>query len=218
MKTELNNDIRLYGEYDKQDAEESVARYVESRSEEDLKIAAEKNAWLAAWFTFTLLKKVEVTHLTKDEVFSACCRAIMKSLKKFNPDYGFKFSTYATHSMYRNVMRENSQEKSHAVRFQTVGRADYGEWMVYEPYHHEQFDDVDVRDASRLVLDWINLKFNSRYVMVFKDRAAGITLEETAKKLGVTRERVRQMHAKMVRQAKEQFAFLRGGMSDGKPA
>lgn len=135
-----------------------------------------------------------------DELMSEAHETILRAIAKFDPDRGFRFSTYLTHAVRRQLLR--FLQRRQRDRQRTFSTADAGvlpesrRWTL--AYEHRVARNVD--EVERLLLE---LKPRDRYVIrarfgwgrEFEAR----TLQEIAGELGVTRERVRQLEQRALK-------------------
>jgi RNA polymerase primary sigma factor len=135
-----------------------------------------------------------------DELMSESHEAVLRAVNKFDPDRGFRFSTYLTHAVRRQLLRFLQRRQRDRQRtFSTSDDAtlpDTGRWTLA----YEQRITRNMVDVERLLLE---LKPRDRYVIrsrfgwgrEFEPR----TLQEIAAELGVTRERVRQLEQRALK-------------------
>jgi len=136
-----------------------------------------------------------------DELMSESQEVILRALTKFDPDRGFRFSTYLTHAIRRHLLRFLQRRQRDRQRtFEATDASALPEtkrWTLA----YEQRMDRNVRDVEQLLQE---LKPRDRYVVrsrfgwgrEFEPR----TLQEIAAELGVTRERVRQLEQRALKQ------------------
>lgn len=198
-----------FGKYDKFAAESAIADYVIDPTTENLRVAVEENVRLAAWFTYRVLDKKRVSNLTDDEIYSVCCASIEKAVRKFDPRFGTAFSTYATRIMLNSITSANYRETVQAIRFEASCRATINVERIAD-YREGCHESVEISEAVGLAEDWAKKNLSKRLMIVFEDRRNGVLLRETAKKLRVSRERVRQMHCKIIERMTEELDFLKG--------
>ncbi len=130
-----------------------------------------------------------------DEQVSEGIVSLMRAVDKFDYDRGFRFSTYATRAIRRNLFRKLVQHSRERAR--------------YEP-HSEGIEDVpglegSPREEERRVSELQgvmvqmlrHLDEREQYIVRarfgFGKEASGRTLQELAGELGVCKERVRQL-------------------------
>ncbi len=135
-----------------------------------------------------------------DELMSESHEAVLRAIGKFDPDRGFRFSTYMTHAVRRQLLRFLQRRQRDRQRtFSTMDDTtlpDTGRWTQ----GYEQRIRRNVHDVERLLLE---LNPRDRYVIrsrygwgrEFEPR----TLQEIAIELGVTRERVRQLEKRALK-------------------
>ncbi len=141
------------------------------------------------------------TYNPLDELMSESHEAVLRAVSKFDPDRGFRFSTYLTHAVRRQLLRflqrrQRDRQRTFSTTDDTM-LPDIGRWTL----GYEQRITRNVHDVERLLLE---LKPRDRYVIrsrygwgrEFEPR----TLQEIAAELGVTRERVRQLEQRALKQ------------------
>ena len=140
------------------------------------------------------------TYNPLDELMSESHEAVLRAIAKFDPDRGFRFSTYMTHAVRRQLLRFLQRRQRDRQRtFSTMDDTtlpDTGRWTQ----GYEQRIRRNVHDVERLLLE---LNPRDRYVIrsrygwgrEFEPR----TLQEIAIELGVTRERVRQLEKRALK-------------------
>ena len=136
-----------------------------------------------------------------DELMSESHETVLRAIGKFDPDRGFRFSTYMTHALRRHLIRflqrrQRDRQRTFAVP-DAMSLPDTRRWTLA----YEQRITRNVHDVERLLMA---LKPRDRYVIrsrfgwgrEFEPR----TLQEIATELGVTRERVRQLEQRALKQ------------------
>ena len=135
-----------------------------------------------------------------DELMSESHETILRAVGKFDPDRGFRFSTYLTHAVRRHLLRFLQRRQRDRQRtFMVVDDTALPEtkrWTL--AYEHRMIRNV--LDVELLLQE---LKPRDRYVVrsrfgwgrEFEPR----TLQEIADELGVTRERVRQLEQRALK-------------------
>jgi RNA polymerase primary sigma factor len=135
-----------------------------------------------------------------DELMSESHEAVLRAVGKFDPDRGFRFSTYLIHAVRRQLLRFLQRRQRERQRtFSTSEDAILPEtrrWTLA----YEQRITRNVHDVERLLME---LTPRDRYVIrsrfgwgrEFEPR----TLQEIAVELGVTRERVRQLEQRALK-------------------
>jgi RNA polymerase primary sigma factor len=135
-----------------------------------------------------------------DELMSESHESILRAVGKFDPDRGFRFSTYLTHAVRRQLLRylqrrQRDRQRTFAAADETA-LPETKRWTLA----YEQQVTRGVHDVERLLQE---LKPRDRYVIRsrfgwgrdFEPR----TLQEIASELGVTRERVRQLEQRALK-------------------
>lgn len=193
--------------YDKNDAVAAMSKYKDDPTQENLNAAVSENIRLAAWFTYYFLDRKRLAYLTDDEIYSICCTAIDLAVRRFDPDRGVQFSTFATRIMLHSVVSANLKETAYHKHFNTS--EDSSDVIYLHPDKSEDTrETIDVDDAIKLIDGWVRTNLNKRDKLVYRCRKNGDSTASIAKKLGVTRQRVKQIHDRIIRTLRKQFAFL----------
>ncbi len=135
-----------------------------------------------------------------DELMSEAHEAILRAIDKFDPDRGFRFSTYLTHAVRRQLLRFLQRRQRERQRTFAATREaalpDTKRWTVA----YQQGVARNIREVDRLLLE---LKPRDRYVIRARfgwgREFETHTLQEIASELGVTRERVRQLEQRALK-------------------
>ncbi len=135
-----------------------------------------------------------------DELMSEAHQAMLRAVRKFDPDRGFRFSTYLTHAVRRQLLRflqrrQRDRQRTFTATDETA-LPETTRWTVA----YEQRVTRGIHDVEAMLL---TLKPRDRYVIrsrfgwgrEFEPR----TLQEIASELGVTRERVRQLEQRALK-------------------
>lgn len=131
-----------------------------------------------------------------DELLSEGLVAMMRAVESFDYDRGFRFSTYATRAIRRNLYRFVIQRRKDAQRFsqpatelsegapddRSVGAFDEQRWQHLQGKLARMIKRLDPRE--RIIV-------RARFGLGDSDQAE--TLQSLAGKLGVCKERVRQL-------------------------
>ena len=135
-----------------------------------------------------------------DELMSESHEVVLRAVGKFDPDRGFRFSTYLTHAMRRQLLRFLQRRQRDRQRMiaspDDTALPETRRWTLA----YEQRVAGNVHDVERFLME---LKPRDRYVIrsrfgwgqEFEPR----TLQEIAAELGVTRERVRQLEQRALK-------------------
>jgi len=142
------------------------------------------------------------------ELISDGNMSLMRAVDKFDFGRGFKFSTYASWAVMRNYARMVPERRHHLDRYQT-GRDELLE-NVAEPPRDEHDDEqvVALRGAIERMLDTLDQRerriLRQRYGL--DDRGQTQTLEQIGRRLGVSKERVRQLESRAIHKLRHDFA------------
>lgn len=155
----------------------------------------------------------------KEDAFQYLAVTLVKCARNYNPETGYEFSTYAMASMefqFRSFKKREWRMKeppgANLYLFGDMrnfgGDANRGvpeDCMNCLAEEDRSFSRIDAADEAEALT--ANLK--ERLNVVLTRRMAGETLEEIGDDIGITRERVRQLEAKALRQILDRLK--RGG-------
>jgi len=143
-----------------------------------------------------------------DELKSDANISLMRAVEKFDYGRGFKFSTYATWAVMKNFARSIPDENTRKMRYVTgtdelfEGRADV---------RTDEQDLLAVADAARSRVNRLLEYLDPRTREVIKmrtgmDGSSEMTLEQIGNHFGITKERVRQINVRGMKQLRERAA------------
>ena len=154
---------------------------------------------LAIVFTtlsYSIAKSFVTRRFPLDELVSEAQATLLYAISKFNPDRGFRFSTYATHAirrcLTRFVMRVHNRPEL-TVDWQQAEPLELRRWS----YDYEQYVTRSIRQ-----IDILLSKLTARERYIVRSRFgwgrdfSPSTLQALADELGVSRERVRQVESR----------------------
>ena len=166
---------------------------------------AERHRWLGRWrlirdhlvdrnlgLAYSTLSRFRSDHRDWEDLRSEGLLALTRAVEGFNPWRGFRFSTYACHSIMRSFVHLTKKTIKHRVHFP----------LEMESYHEEP-ERID-KDSGLLVdrlfraLDLNAGELTDRETSVIARRFAldggnGRTLKEIGDDFGLSKERVRQI-------------------------
>ena len=140
-----------------------------------------------------------------DELKSDANISVMRAVEKFDYGRGNKFSTYATWAVMKNFARSIPDENTRRQRYMT------GAEDVFDARHDVRTDEHEllaVADAARERVHNLlgHLDSRTREVIKMRTGLAGggqMTLEQIGQHFGITKERVRQINVRGMKQLRE---------------
>jgi RNA polymerase sigma factor (sigma-70 family) len=121
---------------------------------------------------------------------------VLLAARRFNPDLGYRFSTYASHWIRSCIARYQARAQHAEIPVEDVED-------VAEP---AQEDDLFTRTIRRLKVETALGRLAPRLQSVINGRLSGVPHEVIGQHLGVTRERVYQLEALAVRELRALIA------------
>jgi RNA polymerase sigma factor (sigma-70 family) len=144
-----------------------------------------------------------------DELKSDANLSVMRAVEKFDYGRGNKFSTYATWAIMKNFARSIPDENTHRSRYLT------GTDELFEGKADVRTDEQEalaVADAAKAkvnrMLDYLDPR--TREVIRMRtglDGSEEMTLEQIGQHFGITKERVRQINVRGMKQLRERAAL-----------
>ncbi len=140
-----------------------------------------------------------------DDLVSDGNLSLMRAVEKFDYARGNKFSTYATWAIIKNFARSIPDEKTHKQRYMT------GHDEVFEAKADVRTDEQEVlatADAAKAKVGRLldHLDPRTREVIRMRtglDGSREMTLEQIGQHFGITKERVRQINVRGMKQLRE---------------
>jgi len=136
------------------------------------------------------------------ELLSDGNMSLMRAVEKFDYSRGNKFSTYASWAIMKNFARSIPDEKNRRERFVT------GNEDVFDSAEDRRTDENEVIAAAEQATVKVNrlldhLEPREREIIRMRagldNGADGMTLEKIGEKLGITKERVRQLNVRAMK-------------------
>ncbi len=143
-----------------------------------------------------------------DELKSDANVSIMRAVEKFDYGRGFKFSTYATWAIMKNFARSIPDENTRKARYLT------GTDELFDGKADVRTDEQEVLAAANQARDRVNrlldyLDPRTQEVIRMRTGLDGreeMTLEQIGQHFGITKERVRQINVRGMKQLREKAA------------
>ncbi len=135
------------------------------------------------------------------ELLSDGNMSLMRAVEKFDYSRGNKFSTYASWAIMKNYARSIPDEKNRRERFVT------GNEEFFQEAPDQRSDEQEVVQAAEQATHKVNrlleyLDPREREIIRLRaglDNTEGMTLEKIGEKLGITKERVRQLNVRAMK-------------------
>jgi RNA polymerase sigma factor (sigma-70 family) len=135
------------------------------------------------------------------ELLSDGNMSLMRAVEKFDFSRGNKFSTYASWAIMKNFARSIPEEKNRRDRFVT------GNEELFDAAPDQRSDEQEVVQAAEQASHKVNrlleyLDPREREIIRLRaglDSSEGMTLEKIGEKLGITKERVRQLNVRAMK-------------------
>lgn len=147
---------------------------------------------------------------TLDELTSDGNLILMKAVDRFDFSRGFRFSTYATHSVQREFYRRYTTGQRRRVRevltnpellFNSVEPRDDSKNQLQQDRQVTQLKKIMVHCLDARELEIVDLRFG------LKADDGGQTLREVGEKLNISKERVRQLQTRAIEQIRKFAKF-----------
>ncbi len=140
-----------------------------------------------------------------DELKSDANISVMRAVEKFDYSRGNKFSTYATWAVMKNFARSIPDENTRRQRYMT------GAEDVFDARHDVRTDEHELLAVADAAKERVNsllghLDTRTREVIKMRTGLAGggqMTLEQIGQHFGITKERVRQINVRGMKQLRE---------------
>jgi len=139
------------------------------------------------------------------ELISDGNMSLIRAVEKFDYGRGNKFSTYASWAIMKNFARSIPDEKTRRERFMT-GHEDIFDARA-DIRSDEQEQLTQAEQANRKVNRLLDiLEPREREILRMRaglDNEENLTLEEIGKRMGITKERVRQLNVRIMKKLRE---------------
>lgn len=194
----------------KRDREE-WERYLRTRSIEDRNRLVELNIAILkseAWKYFVNLGKPGWTSV--DEIESVGITKLIRAVELYNPTLGWQFSTYATWAVRNELTRVVVNEQRELPSYFNAKHREGKPRRVALSTLQDKGWNPSTVDAERAVMtdNWIAklrkfLPARDHEILMLRYHE-GLTLEETGERMGVTRERIRQLESRAIRRLQQE--------------
>ncbi len=148
----------------------------------------------------SIIKKYCTPHCVFDDLLSDGIVSLLRAVDKFDFDRGFRFSTYATQIIHRDLWRVIARDQKSRARFNT------GNKLFLEGQMEEASSSVGERSSNQVLrtIDQLLDRLDARERMIISGRfgleSSGKkeTFSALGKQLGISKERVRQLAERAV--------------------
>jgi RNA polymerase sigma factor (sigma-70 family) len=132
--------------------------------------------------------------------------SLIRAVEKFDFSRGNKFSTYATWAIMKNFARSIPEERKRRERYVT-GNEDFFDAAADNRSDEQEQVQSAEQAAFRVnrLLEYLQPREREiiRMRAGLDDHAKGMTLEEIGQKLGITKERVRQLNVRAMKRLRD---------------
>jgi len=139
------------------------------------------------------------------ELLSDGNMSLMRAVEKFDYGRGNKFSTYASWAIMKNFARSIPEEKHQRERYLT------GHDEVFDAAPDARSDEAELLNSAEQAAHRVNrlldhLEPREREIIRMRaglDHSEGMTLEQIGRRLGITKERVRQLNVRIMKKLRD---------------
>ena len=145
--------------------------------------------------------------ITQEQLISEGLVGLLRCIDRFDPDRGFKFSTYLCRSLINIFCRFIAKQRRH-----TVGRVDDDENYIRETESAERFDCDEVvdlvhaLDTNRAELDEVEMAVVRLFYGIGR-KGGPKTMHEIHLIVGLTKGRIQQIHSEAVEKLRHLFTI-----------
>jgi RNA polymerase sigma factor (sigma-70 family) len=153
-----------------------------------------------------IAKKHVSTNQNVFELISDGNMSLLRAVEKFDYTRGNKFSTYASWAIMKNFARSIPEEKHRRERYLT------GHEEMFDAAPDNRTDEQDLLHSAEQAATRVNrlleyLEPRERQIIRMRagldDGTKGMTLEEIGQKMGITKERVRQLNVRIMKKLRD---------------
>ena len=166
----------------------------------------------------SIVKHYITDSMAFDDLLSEGAAALLRAAEKFDFSRGFRFSTYVTKVVRREVFRMVMAVKRQGDRFTTGSWEFLGEQS--EEHVEELENEVDLASLRGDLLEFFG-RLDPREQSVLRARFGldgaerAPSLNELGQRMGVSKERVRQLEMRAVKKLQKHFAARRAERREG---
>ena len=171
------------------------------------------NMALVRWTIGRSLPRIKAAHLEPDEVEGELFLTLVNAAAAFSPALGFKFSTYATRSMFKKIATMAARQKClcRTAKVESIDKL-VGDRITYRDQIYDPApgpcEVAEVKEEVALLSAAV-VKVEPEHAAIIRERAKGRTLRQIGKRLGCSGEGARWKFKKAAERVME---FLPVGM------
>ena len=138
---------------------------------------------------------------------------LIRAVEKFDYDRGYRFSTYATHAIQRDIFRQFRKKGTEAERYQAYSEDQSEELKSSDTFLEEQLQENQQFQVYQDILELIESELNDRERFILKSRFGLNPSQEPqklrviAEELGLSKERIRQLQKKAIEKLQDKVPW-----------
>lgn len=139
--------------------------------------------------------KVPNPAVTSSEEYSDGLLGLLNACRKFNHSLDLQFSTYAYKCIIHSILSGRKRQRRFNERYSTSHQIEINS---KEDHREDLKVEIDYQSCS----EWLNLQIDSlsiRSQQILQLRRQGLTLKEVGERIGLTKERIRQIQDEAVK-------------------